>query len=203
MEERRLKPLKVRGRVEMPKDAWNTRATTFEKNVEKHIGNVKVLLLGPGYPEGQLEIRTQIADRLEKDGCDIYIMETMSPISSFNIDEKFRDILNEIRPELIICVFTKEGAPHGVIYEVGFICGHYGIDQALSCLRFCFHNELEKIKNIPAYLYFLLSRTQYWEFYDEGKGPTLYTRIIQLIRDEVVRQYCPTDLSDKTKTPRE
>ncbi|MFW9973694.1 MAG: hypothetical protein ACFFDQ_00290 [Candidatus Thorarchaeota archaeon] len=194
MVELRKKPRKIRGRVEMPRETWNTKAVTFENNVNRHMKNIRVLLLGPGFPEGQLEIRTQVAEELQRAGCDIYIMETMGPISSFNIDEKFCDILNEIRPELIICIFTKEGAPHGVIFEIGFICGHYGIEQALNYLRFCFHNELKKIQEIPAYLQFLISRTRYYEFYDEDEGPTLFDRIIQYIRDEVVRQYCPTDL---------
>ena len=114
----------------------------------------------------------------------------MHPVSSFNIDEKFRDILDEINPDLIICIFTEEGAPHGVIFEVGFICGHLGIDEGLERIRFCFHERVEKIENLPAYLHFIASRTQHYEFYDEGEGPTLFDRIYQFIRDEVSRRFC-------------
>jgi hypothetical protein len=195
LKRRRVGILKTRGREEMVRKVWIKKANIFDKNVKRHLGNVKVLLLGPGYPEDQLKIRTDVEKKLEKDGCDIYIMETMKPISSFNIDEKFRDILDKINPDLILCIFTEKGVPHGVIFEVGFICAHYdSIEDALERLRFCIHEKSEKIEDIPSYLHFLMSRTRYYEFYDEGRGPTLYHRITQFIQDEVVRQFCPTDL---------
>ena len=181
----------------MAEESWETRATKFDKNVKKHLGNIKVLLIGPGFPKDQLEIRKDVAKKLKKDGCDIHIMESMKPLKSYNIDVKFRNILDEINPELIICIFTEEGAPHGVIFEIGFICGYYkDNDEAIERLRFCFHHRVEKIKNTPAYLHFIVSRSRYYEFYDNDDGPTLYDRILQFIRDEVVRQFCPTTLSD-------
>jgi hypothetical protein len=176
----------------MAKEAWNTRANKFAKNVKKHLGSIKVLLLGPGYPKNQLRIREDVAKELKKAGCDIYIMEHMNPISSYNIDETFRDILQNINPDLIICIFTDKGVPHGVIFEVGFICGYYkNSHEALDRLRFLFHNRVKKIEKVPAYLHFLTSRSRFYEFYDEGEGPTLYDRILCFIHDEVVRQFCP------------
>jgi hypothetical protein len=191
------KPIKTRGRDEMALEVWTSRALSFDKNIKRHMNSIRVLLLGPGFPKGQLEIRQELAAQLTKDSCNIFIMETLSPISSYNLDEKFRDILDEINPDLIIPIFTENGAPHGVIFEIGFICGHLGIKMALNRLRFCFHHRLEKIKNVPAYLYYIVSRARYYEYHDEGDGPTLYDRVIQFIRDEVVRQFCPVDSCTK------
>lgn len=193
------KPIKTRGREEMAKEVWTRKAITFDKNIKRHMSSINVLLLGPGYPKGQLEIRQEVAEKLEEDNCSIFIMESLNPISSYNIDEKFRDILDEIKPDIIVCMFTEEGSPHGVIFEIGFICGHLGIEKAMNRLRFCIHNRVKKIENVPAYLQYILSRARYYEYYDEGKGPTLYDRINQFTRDEVVRQYCPTNLTDTEK----
>ena len=76
----RPKSLNIRGRIEMADESWETRATKFDKNVKKHLGNIKVLLIGPGFPKDQLEIRKDVAKKLKKDGCDIHIMESISGI---------------------------------------------------------------------------------------------------------------------------
>lgn len=167
---------------------WDKKANAFSKNMAKHMSNIKVLLLGPGFPEGQLEIRQEVAKKLKGKGCKVIIMEDLAPISSFHIDEKFRDILDHKEPNVIISIFTEEGKPHAVIYEIGFVCGHLGIKKALEILGFCIHHKLEKIEQVPGYLHGFIARAEYYEFYDESRGPTLYDRILHIVRNEAVRQ---------------
>jgi hypothetical protein len=92
-----------------------------------------------------------------------------------------------------VCIFTEKGSPHAVIFEVGFICGHLGIEKTLPRLKFCIHHKIERIEVIPRYFDYLLAKAEYCQFYDEARGRTLYDRILEMIQSEVVRQYCPPD----------
>jgi len=190
-----------RGKGVTARELWEAKADEITAEVAEHMRDVKVLLLGPGYPPGQLEIRKDAAERLRCISCQIYMMEELPPLSSVDINIKFRDILNKINPDLIVCIFTEEGFPHAVIFEIGFMCGHFGIERTLPRLKFCIHNKIEKIAVMPRYLDYLVARAESYEFYDAVTDRTLYDRIRDIVKGEVLRLYCPGDTEESMTQP--
>ncbi len=172
------------------------QAEQAENRIEECKGKVKALLLGPGYPEGELETRLNIKDELEEEGFQIFVMENLPNIGAEKFYRKFEKIISEVNPELIICILTEEGAPHGVIFEVGYICGHNGFKRALSRVKFCIHNNLNKIEVIPRYLEELMVEGERYDYYDDEDGRRLVDRVRHIIRNEIVRLYNPPSSSE-------
>lgn len=167
------------------------KAEAFQAHLDQHKGKVKAFLLGPGYPEGEYNARHSLCEELKDEGYAVFIMEELRSIKSVEIHDKFNDILDEISPELIICIFTREGAPHAVIFEVGFLCGKYGFDWVFSRLKFCLHNDLCKKEVLPRYFNGLIARAETYDYYDDDSGRMLIDRVKKIIENETVRLYSP------------
>ncbi|RDE17607.1 MAG: hypothetical protein C4K49_02090 [Candidatus Thorarchaeota archaeon] len=178
-----------RGRGTSAREEWDAEATSFSAKLKKHLPDVCVLLLGPGYPPDQLETRKSLANRLRGAGCQVFIMEELGPVTAIDINTKFEGILDRINPDVIVALFTKQGSPHAVIFEVGFLCGHLGIENALKKLRFCIDRKLRKVDVLPRYFDYLMAKAEYYEFCDGIEGRTLYDRVFSIIQDEVVRKH--------------
>jgi hypothetical protein len=131
------------------REIWQRKAEEFTKNLNEKKKLVKTLILGPGYPKQQLITRRKIADRLNSEGCQVFLMEDLPAKDSTELHEKFRILLNDIDPNIIVCIFTEIGNPHGVIFEIGFICGHYGFKKTFDRLKFCVHHKTNKNQGCP------------------------------------------------------
>jgi len=175
------------GRGDSARGVWDAEATRFSVRLKQLLPEIRVLLLGPGYPPEQLETRKNLARRLRDAGCQVFIMEELGPVSAVDINTKFRDILDRVDPDVIIAIFTKQGLPHAVIFEIGFLCGHLGIENAMKKLRFCIDRRLKKVDVLPRYFDYLIARAEYYEFCEDVEGRTLYDRVLVIIQDEVVR----------------
>ena len=51
------------------------------------------------------------------------------------VDEKFRNILNESKPLLFFALFHENEKFHGVLFELGWICGKYSRREISDRLR--------------------------------------------------------------------
>ncbi len=88
--------------------------------------NPALMLLGPGKC---LDFRHKVKDELVQIyGYEVIIMEELPEMETDSaLDEKFERIINKYKPLLFIAFFHKEELDMvGVIFEIGFISGHYG-----------------------------------------------------------------------------
>jgi hypothetical protein len=103
-----------------------TTVTVFSK--------VTLMLLGPS---SKLDLRRRIKEALVKKGYEdgnIIIMETIKDDEHY-FDKKFGNILDKYRPLLFFAFFHKNEKMHGVIFELGWICGEYSRVEISERLR--------------------------------------------------------------------
>lgn len=141
-----------------------SKIAAFKERIRKHKGEVKVFLLGPGYPREDLELRKKVASELNREGYSVIVMEAMPEWRDVTVGEKFKAILNEHRPDLFICVFSRKGYPHGVIFEIGFLCGHYGRDKIADKLRFCVETGVNKRELLTIYILEIMSEARTYDY---------------------------------------
>lgn len=168
-------------------------ADKFLKTLEAYKSHIKTLLLGPGFPPGELDIRLDVKRSLEQEGFPIFVMEELPDMGSGEIHEKFREIIIRTNPDLIICVFTEKGSPGAVLFELGYVCGIYGFNKTISRLKFCVHWNVPKLEIIPRYVEILMAKAECYDYYDDVDGRYLIDRVRTMIRSEVVRRYDPPD----------
>jgi hypothetical protein len=84
-----------------------------------------LMLLGPYQ---YLPFRNQVKDELELNGYKAIVMEELPIMKTESaLDEKFERIVEDDTPSLFIVFFHKEVSDvDGVMFEIGFISGHYG-----------------------------------------------------------------------------
>jgi hypothetical protein len=150
----------------------------LREKIGRHKGEVKVFLLGPGYPRDELELRKRVASELNREGYSVIVMEALPEWRDVTLGEKFKGILEEHRLDLFICVFSREGYPHGVIFEIGFLCGHYGRDRIIDKLRFCVETGVDKRELLSIYVLEVMSEAMTYD-YDKGELKDVVEGIIQ------------------------
>ena len=94
------------------------------KTTETVFSEVTLMLLGPS---SKLTLRRRIKKILVQKGYadkNIIIMETIQN-DEYYFDEKFGNILNEYKPLLFFALFHENEKMHGVLFELGWICGKY------------------------------------------------------------------------------
>jgi hypothetical protein len=92
------------------------------------------MLLGPG---SKLTLRRGIKKALVQKGCtdtNIIIMETIEDDEHY-LDQKFGNILDEYKQLLFFALFHENEKMHGVIFELGWICGKYSRLEVSERLR--------------------------------------------------------------------
>jgi hypothetical protein len=95
-----------------------------KKTTETVFSEVTLMLLGPS---SKLKLRRRIKmDLVQKGYTDknIIIMETIQDDEHY-FHEKFGNILNESKPLLFFALFHENEKFHGVLFELGWICGKY------------------------------------------------------------------------------
>lgn len=127
------------------------KAKEFNRKRNRAIRRVCIFLLGPGFPERELEKRVQIANELQGRGLNVVVMERL-PRWKTTIGDKFKGILGEFRPDLFVVLLTKRGVTHGVTFEIGYLCGHYGSNIAKEKLCFCFEIGTDEKKILTRYI---------------------------------------------------
>lgn len=142
----------------------DTKIVTFEEKIDRHKRELKAFLLGPGYPREELELRKLVASELNREGYSIIVMEAIPEWKEVTVGEKFKAILDEHQPDLYICIFPKKGYPHGVIFEIGFLCGHYGRDKIIDKLRFCVETGVNKRELLTIYVLEILSEARTYDY---------------------------------------
>jgi hypothetical protein len=86
--------------------------------------DVTLMLLGP---RGKLRLRHKIKTTLVDKGYaheNIIIMEDIKDDEKY-LDSKFSTILDKQAPKLFFAFFHENERMHGVIFELGWICGKY------------------------------------------------------------------------------
>jgi hypothetical protein len=104
------------------------------KTTETVFSEVTLMLLGPS---SKLNLRRRIKKNLVQKGYtdrNIIIMETIQDDEHY-FDEKFRNILNESKPLLFFALFHENEGFHGVLFELGWICGKYSRREISDRLR--------------------------------------------------------------------
>jgi hypothetical protein len=92
------------------------------------------MLLGPGT---KLKLRHDIKATLAQKGYtkeNIIIMEYIKDDENY-LDEKFGNILEKYAPLLFFALFHQKERMHGVIFELGWICGKYTRPEISERLR--------------------------------------------------------------------
>jgi hypothetical protein len=84
-----------------------------------------ILLVGSGFPDGQLEIRKKIGKALPKQNCKGIIMESLKGGTFHSLIQKFEKILN-CNPTYIVVIFTRDGKHDAVYFELGYIAKTFG-----------------------------------------------------------------------------
>jgi hypothetical protein len=140
-----------------------SKIAAFKEKIERYKGEVKVFLLGPGYPREELELRKQVASDLNREGYSVTVMEAI-PEWGVTVGEKFKAVLDEYHPDLFICIFSREGYPQGVIFEIGFLCGHFGRDKIIDKLRFCVETGVNKRELLTIYVLEIISEARTYDY---------------------------------------
>jgi hypothetical protein len=124
------------------------------------------MLLGPGKC---LDFRQKVKDELVQKGYEVIIMEQLPEMETDSaLDEKFERIINKYKPLLFIAFFHKEEADMvGVIFEIGFISGHYGAINIRDKLAYLGETRYSW-ENTSAYIKSSLSKVRS-NNYDEGR----------------------------------
>ncbi|MDI6654926.1 MAG: hypothetical protein QME59_03470 [Candidatus Hydrothermarchaeota archaeon] len=161
------------------------KAIELENRINRNKDKVTAMLLGPGYPLGQLELRKEIASRLSDKGYHVVVMEAIQEWKEMSVGEKFKGILDKLNPDLFVCIFTKKGVPHGVIFEIGFICGHLGRDTAMQRLRFCVEEGVNKEELLTIYVREIMEIAKTYDYQDAEE---LLDIVEGLIKDEILRR---------------
>jgi hypothetical protein len=143
------------------------RATEFDKIRKRARSKVTVFLLGPGYPLSQRKCRTRIASKLKKRNLNVIVMEELPQWKSVTIQDKFKDILDELHPDLFVAMFTKEGIAYGVTFEVGYLCGYYGRDVVREKLRICVESGVDERKLLTVYIREIMPKAGFYYYPDE------------------------------------
>jgi hypothetical protein len=157
----------------------------LREKIGRHKGDVKVFLLGPGYPREELELRKRVASELNREGYSVIVMEAIPEWRDVTLGEKFKAVLDEQQPDLFICIFSRRGYPHGVIFEIGFLCGHYGRAKIIDKLRFCVETGVNKRELLSIYVLEVMSEARTYD-YDKEELKDIVEGIIQR---EVLERY--------------
>jgi len=110
------------------------------------------LLLGPGYPEGQLEIREEIKHLIEKgegDDKEVIIMEQVYANTQIPLHDAFERLLDNKKPDFIVALYTKDGVHNAVDFELGTLTCHF--ETVKERLLILTHKDLDE-KKITRYL---------------------------------------------------
>ena len=112
---------------------------------------VRVFLLGPGFPPPELDRRRRLKERLTNRGIEAILMEDIPQWQS-TLSEKFRGIIEEMRPDVLIAIFTRHGSPLGVTFEIGYLTATFGSEGLAKRLRYCLETALDATKVMTAYV---------------------------------------------------
>jgi hypothetical protein len=79
---------------------------------------------------------------------------------------RFHKLLRDQNPQLIIAIFTRKGSLLGVTFEIGYVCGHYGLVEAQNRLRFLIESGVDERKVLTSYVrkglfHFMIHNTYY------------------------------------------
>lgn len=121
------------------------------------------MLLGPWT---SIEFRRKVKRQLRKRGYNVIIMEDDKTIRENMLDIKF-DIITKRYEPLFIAFFLK-GRMDGVIFEIGYLCGKYGIESISDELLFISTMGYDWSKT-TSYIDVLIPRVTKDEF-DESKS---------------------------------
>ena len=122
------------------------------------------MLLGPYESRS---FRSQVKEELKVNGYETKIMEELPEMETDSaLDEKFERIIKKYKPLLFIAFFHKD-QPNmdGVIFEIGFISGHYGATNTRDKLAFL-GDKGYSWENASAYINSSLSKVRS-NHYDE------------------------------------
>ena len=129
------------------------RASEVDLRIEAAKAKLKILLLGPGWPETELQERRALATELGRRSYNVLIMEDIQDwLTQITIIDKFHDILRRYDPQLIIGLFTKKGSPLGITFEIGYLCGFYGRGEVSRRIRFLLESGINQRKVLSSYL---------------------------------------------------
>ncbi len=129
----------------------SARAAERDTRLEKARPRVRPFLLGPGYPKTELELRRWLKAGLRGYGIDAIVMEDIDQWRS-TLSEKFKGIIDTLKPDLFVAIFTRTGSPLGVTFELGFLSAAIGLDDLAKRLRFCLETRLDATKVMTAYV---------------------------------------------------
>jgi len=101
-----------------------------DTKVKNAIKKINVLILGPGYPKRELNKRIYIKKHLKQLGVTAHVMEEKKPAArQITHVDKFAELL-KMKRLLCIAISTKAGYSLGLTFEIGFICGSFGLTKA-------------------------------------------------------------------------
>lgn len=139
------------------------------------------LLLGPGYPDGQLEFREEIKRLVEKDGGrEALIMEQICNNTKMPLHKAFEKLLQVKNPDFIVAIYTKEGIHNAVDFELGTLTCHF--EELKKKILILTHRDLPE-KIITSYL----TEGLYYEVINLGfdTAEEAAERIIKFMNTEV------------------
>lgn len=159
---RKNKPI---GRKTTIRKSSKTRKSSSKKKptksndgeVKKAIKKINVLILGPGYPKQELDRRIKIKQELKKFGINAHVMEEKKAAArQITHVDKFDELL-KMDNLLCIAISTKDGYSLGLTFEIGFICGSFGLDKAGKKrleeeLGFLIDKKADKKKILSSYI---------------------------------------------------
>lgn len=126
--------------------------------VKKILKKINIMIWGSGWPKSELTRRRKIKKALKKAGLNAFLMEDQrQPKYQITHVDKFVDLLKK-KNILCITIITKKGDTRGVIFEIGYICGHYGKTVAgrkklASELGFLIEKGVDRKKALTSYVH--------------------------------------------------
>ena len=126
------------GKKTTVKKTSKTKKSSYKKKssksndteVKKAIKKINVLILGPGYPKQELKRRIKIKQELKKLGINAHVMEEKKAAArQITHVDKFAELL-KMGNLLCIAISTKDGYSLGLTFEIGFICGSFGLNKS-------------------------------------------------------------------------
>lgn len=126
-------------------------ASRRAREISKRRKDIVLFLLGPGYPVTELGRRRWLKGRLAQDGINAIIMEDLPQWKEYLV-EKFEDILRRFKPHLIIAIFTREGNPLGITFELGFLTASFGLRNLFGLLRYCVEVGVDERRMMTSYV---------------------------------------------------
>lgn len=170
------------GSYEEGKAYISARAGERDAKLEKTRPRVRPFLLGPGYPETELELRRWLKKGLKAYGIEAIVMEDIDQWRS-TLNEKFKGIIDTLKPDLFVAIFTRKGSPLGVTFELGFLSAAIGLEDLAKRLRFCLETRLDATKLMTAYVQEQIPMTTA-VFYKDSAG--LLRAVVSLV-DNYIR----------------